>query len=880
MKSEDLRKGFLDYFGGRGHTLVPSAPLIPQKDPTLLFTNAGMVQFKDVFLGKEHRSYRRAVSVQKCMRAGGKHNDLENVGMTERHHTFFEMLGNFSFGDYFKPDAIAFAWELLTKYWNLPKDRLWITVFRDDDEAEGLWRKIGVSSDRIKRMDEKDNFWAMGDTGPCGPCSEILIDQGEAAAGAPHDCRGVGCDCDRYLEIWNLVFMQYMRDAGGKLTPLPRPSIDTGMGLERITAVTQGVLSNYDSDLFLPILKAVSEMTEQGPDEVRKGMPGRVIADHIRAITFLIGDGVLPSNEGRGYLLRRVIRRSARYGKELGLNEPFLYKLSGTVVDTMMAAYPELARTRTIVAQITQGEEERFIQTLNQGLGLFKEVIAKVKASGQSVVPGSEAFRLYDTYGFPLDISTDMARDAGLRIDEAGYQAAMTDQRERARKSWVVKEVAPYYSETAAKLGLTEFVGYDRLEDEVRLIGILKGGRPVKKAVAGETVELVFNRTPFYGESGGQAGDQGLLEHPSALAEIHTTIKPAPGFFVHQGKVAQGEIVEGETYRAVVNPAARWGAARNHTATHILHATLREILGEHVKQAGSLVTPARLRFDFGHFKPLTANEIKQIEDVVNERVREDDTVETQVMNFQEAVRAGALAFFDDKYGDQVRVVRISDFSKELCGGTHCHETGQVGLFKLVQEGSIAAGVRRIEALTGEMAYLQIKKQEEDLREVAGLLKVQPAEVVEKTRRLLAQMREKEKELERLKGRATGSQAVDMVSEAQPVGGVQVLAKRLQDGLEPKDLRAFADTLRNRLKSNYIAVLASVSTDQGNAFLITAVSPDLSGRFNAGEIAKEIAGIMGGSGGGRPDMAQAGGKNVSKLPEALARVHEIVEKRRP
>ncbi|MBI3609189.1 MAG: alanine--tRNA ligase [Nitrospirae bacterium] len=880
MKAEDIRKGFLDYFGKRGHTLVPSSPLIPQKDPTLLFTNAGMVQFKDVFLGKENRSYKRAVSAQKCMRAGGKHNDLENVGMTGRHHTFFEMLGNFSFGDYFKSDAIVFAWELLTKYWNLPKDRLWITVFRDDDEAEGLWKAIGVSSDRIIRMDEKDNFWAMGDTGPCGPCSEILIDQGEAAAGAPHDCRGVGCDCDRYLEIWNLVFMQFLRDAEGRLTPLPRPSIDTGMGLERITAVTQGVLSNYDSDLFLPILKAVSEMTEYDPDAVRRGMPGRVIADHIRAITFLIGDGVLPSNEGRGYLLRRVIRRAARYGKELGLNEPFLYKLSGTVVDTMMAPYPELARTRTIVAQVTQGEEERFIQTLNQGMGLFKEVIAKVKASGQSVVPGSEAFRLYDTFGFPLDIATDMARDSGLRIDETGYQAAMTDQRERARKSWVVKEVAPYYSEAAAKLGLTEFVGYDRLEEEVRLVGILKGGRPVKKAAVGETVEMIFDRTPFYGESGGQSGDQGLLEHPSALAEVHTTIKPAPGFFVHQGKVAQGEIIEGETCRAVVNPAARLGAARNHTATHILHATLREILGEHVKQSGSLVTPDRLRFDFGHFKPLTANEIKRIEAVVNERVREDDTVETQVMDFQEAVRAGALAFFDDKYGDRVRVVRISDFSKELCGGTHCHETGQVGLFKLVQEGSIAAGVRRIEALTGEMAYLQIKKQEEDIREVAGLLKVQPAEVVEKTRRLLAQMREKEKEIERLKGRATGSEAVDIVSEARSVGEVKVLAKRLQDGLEPKNLRAFADTLRNRLKSNYIAVLASVSTDNSNAFLITAVSQDLTSRFNAGEIAKEIAAIVGGSGGGRPDMAQAGGKNVSKLPEALARVYEIVEKKRP
>ncbi|HUK55999.1 MAG TPA: alanine--tRNA ligase [Nitrospiria bacterium] len=880
MNSDNLRKGFLEYFSRQGHTLVPSSPLIPQKDPTLLFTNAGMVQFKDVFLGNESRAYKRAVSVQKCMRAGGKHNDLENVGMTGRHHTFFEMLGNFSFGDYFKTDAIAFAWELLTKHWNLPKARLWITVFREDDEAEGLWKQIGVPADRIKRMDEKDNFWAMGDTGPCGPCSEILIDQGEAAAGAPHNCKGVGCDCDRYLEIWNLVFMQFMRNPDGKLTALPKPSIDTGMGLERITAVTQGVLSNYDTDLFLPIFKSVSETTDQDLVALRNGMPGRVIADHIRAITFLIGDGVLPSNEGRGYLLRRVIRRAARYGKELGLNEPFLYKLSGAAVDAMVTTYPELARSRTVIAQVTQGEEERFIQTLNQGVGLFKEVMDKVKATGQSVIPGGEAFRLYDTYGFPLDIATDMARDVGLRIDEAGYQAAMADQRDRARKSWVVKEVAPYYSEASARLGLTEFVGYDSLEEEIRLIGILKGGRPVSKAAAGETVELIFDRTPFYGESGGQAGDQGLLEHPSALAEIHATIKPVPGFFVHQGKVTQGEVVEGETYRAVVSPAARWGAARNHTATHILHSTLREILGEHVKQSGSLVAPDRLRFDFGHFKPLTAQEIKRIETVVNERVREDDPVETQVMDFQEAVRTGALAFFDDKYGDRVRVVRISDFSKELCGGTHCHETGQVGLFKLVQEGSIAAGVRRIEALTGEMAYLHVRKQEEDIREIAALLKVQPAEVVEKTRRLLAQMREREKEMDRFKGRAAGSQAEDLASEARTVDGIRVLAKQLQDGLEAKDLRAFMDRLKNRLKTNYIAVVASTSADQSNAFLITAVSPDMTGRFNAGEIAKEIAGIVGGSGGGRPDMAQAGGKNVSKLSEALARVYEIVEKKRP
>ncbi len=878
MQSAEIRKAFLDFFGEQGHTLVPSSALIPKKDPTLLFTNAGMVQFKDVFLGRERRSYRRAVSAQKCLRAGGKHNDLENVGMTGRHHTFFEMLGNFSFGDYFKAEAIAYAWELLTGRWNLPKDRLWITIFREDDEAEGCWRKIGVASGRIMRMDEKDNFWAMGDTGPCGPCSEILIDQGEAAAGPAHDCRGVGCDCDRYLEIWNLVFMQFMRDSGGRLTPLPKPSIDTGMGLERITAVLQGGRSNYETDLFGAVFKAVSERTDQSPEEIRSTMAGRVIADHARAIVFLIGDGVLPSNEGRGYLLRRIIRRAARYGKELGLEGPFLYRLTDSVTEIMAEPYPELTRTRDIVAEVTRGEEERFIQTLDQGVELLKEVIGRVKTAGGRIVPGEEAFRLYDTYGFPLDLSRDIARDAGLSVDEAGFQASMEDQRERARKSWVVKEAAPYYKETAEKLGVSEFVGYERLEEEVRLLGILKGGGLVKKAVAGETVELVFDKTPFYGESGGQSGDQGLLEHPSALVEVHATVKPLPGLYVHLGKVAQGQIVEGETFRAVVNPTARWGASRNHTATHLLHTALREVLGEHVKQSGSLVAADRLRFDFGHYKGVTGPELGRIEAIVNERIRQNAKVRTEVMGFQEAVRSGALAFFDDKYGERVRVVRIGEFSQELCGGTHCHETGQVGLFKLLQEGSVAAGVRRIEALTGETAYTYVKKQEEDIREVAALLKVQPHEVVEKTQRLVAQLKEKERELDRHKSKSAGGQAGRLLSEARTIGGIQVLARRLEDGLGPKDLRSFADSLRSRTPANLIVLLASVSSDGSNAAIVTAVTADLTGRFHAGEIAKKVAAVMEGTGGGRPELAQGGGRNVSRLEEALAQAYTIVERR--
>ena len=876
MKSHELRTAFLDYFVAQGHTLVPSAALIPQKDPTLLFTNAGMVQFKDVFLGSESRSYRRAVSSQKCMRAGGKHNDLEKVGWTGRHHTFFEMLGNFSFGDYFKSEAIAYAWEFLTDRLRLPKDRLLITIYQDDNEAERLWRRMDVAPSRIVRLGEADNFWAMGETGPCGPCSEIVYDQGEGVIPASHRpvCEGVSCDCDRYLEIWNLVFMQYYRDGEGKLTPLPKPSIDTGMGLERITAVMQGAGSNYETDLFRPLLSAVARMTDRDINQVAAGMAGRVIADHIRAITFLISDGVLPSNEGRGYVLRRVIRRAARYGRELGLSEPFLYRLVGEVVDLMKGPYPELVRTRTMTAQVTQGEEERFIETLNQGLGLWQEVITRVKDQGKQVVPGEEAFRLYDTYGFPLDIATDMAREHGMAVDEAGYQAAMEQQRERARRAWVVKEAAPYYQDAVSRFGTTEFVGYDSLEEEVRLLGILKGGKPAKRAIAGEVVELVFDRTPFYGESGGQAGDQGLLEHPSALTEVHATIKPVPGLFVHQGIVTQGEIVEGETYRAVVSRAVRLGAARNHTATHILHATLREILGEHVKQSGSLVAPDRLRFDFSHFKALTSQEIKRIEEVVNERVREDDRVETQVMDFHEAIRAGALAFFDDKYGDRVRVVRISEFSKELCGGTHCRETGEVGLFKLVQESSIAAGMRRIEAITGEAAYVYARKQEEDLQEIAALLKVKPAEVVEKTQRLLAAFREKEKELERLKGqeiaqKAKGLSATDVIE----VSGIKVVRKKFE-GMEMSDLRLAADSIKSQIGSGITVVGSTTSAGVANLFI--AVTKDIADKVPANRLITKLAPFIEGKGGGRPESAQAGGKKPEGLPSALAKVPEFIK----
>ncbi|HXZ25886.1 MAG TPA: alanine--tRNA ligase [Nitrospiria bacterium] len=872
-KASDIRQEFLDFFAGHGHTVVPSSLLIPQADPTLLFTNAGMVQFKGVFLGQERRAYARAVSVQKCMRAGGKHNDLDQVGWTGRHHTFFEMLGNFSFGDYFKAEAIDYGWELLTKRWGLPLDQLWVTVFREDDEAEALWKKIGVPAGRIIRKDEADNFWQMGETGPCGPCSEIHIDRGEHAAPPEHRaaCRGIHCDCDRFLEIWNLVFMQFNRDASGSLAPLPKPSIDTGMGLERIAAVIQGAPDNYHTDLFTPYFHALAGLTGRDVREVSESRGGRVIADHIRAMTFLISDGVLPSNEGRGYVLRRVVRRAVRYGRELGFTEPFLHRLSATAVETMVGAYPELAKSRSLVAEALQVEEERFLQVLDEGMGRWREVIQQAESRRDRTIAGAEAFRLYDTYGFPLDIAVDMARERGLAVDSAGFDAAMEEQRDRARKAWVVKTVEPYFQELLTRVDPTRFTGYDRLDDEVRLLLIIKDGRPVKSASAGEEVELVFDQTPFYGESGGQVGDQGLLEHPGALAEIIATVKPLPGFFVHRARVTSGVLREGETCRAVVNRTARSGAASNHTATHLLHATLRELFGERVKQAGSLVAADRLRFDFTLATPLQARDLRRVEQVVNDRIRGDYRVQTQEMAFHDAVKAGALAFFDDKYGDRVRVVRIGEFSKELCGGTHCHDTGEVGLFRVVQESSIAAGVRRIEAITGEAAYTSMKRQEEDLDALAALLKVAPADVVERARKMMGQLREQERELERLKGNAITSQASTALDQSDVVNGVTLLVQRV-DGLDPKALRQFADSVRDRMARG---VLLVGSVLEGKVALVAMVTKGLTEQFHAGRLLQTIAPIVGGSGGGRPDMAQAGGKLADRLDEALRRGRELL-----
>ena len=866
----DLRRAFIQYFEQQGHRAVPSAPLIPQADPTLLFTNAGMNQFKRVFLGEETRAYQRAVSVQKCLRAGGKHNDLENVGYTRRHHTFFEMLGNFSFGDYFKEEAIRFGWEFLTSVVGLSKDRMWITIFREDDEADRLWRKIGVSPSRIVRCGEKDNFWQMADTGPCGPCSELHFDQGPSVPGDDTP-NGEG---DRVIEIWNLVFMQFNRDSAGTLNPLPKPSIDTGMGLERLTAVAQGRLSNYDSDLFTPLLAAIGRRAgaEYGAmEQADRSM--RVIADHLRAITFLMADGVLPSNEGRGYVLRRILRRAARHGRLLGITEPFLHELTATVVDQMGGAYHELRPAAGTVAEATRGEEERFIATLDQGLPILNDMISKVKASGQQVLQGTEIFKLYDTYGFPMDLIAEACREQGITLDETGFEAAIEEQRTRARKTggFEHETARPVLSDVATRVGTTAFVGYERLDSEGVVQALLQGDRLIKEAREGDEIELVLDVTPFYAEGGGQAGDQGVLTGTDGRVEIRETTRPVPTLIVHKGVVTSGSIRAGERLQLSVNSRTRQDAARNHTATHLVHAALRDLLGPHVKQYGSLVAPNRLRFDFAHFRPMSSRDIDEIEAIVNEQVRQDQPVQTAVMGVQDAVAGGALAFFGDKYGDQVRVVQIDTFSKELCGGTHCRRTGEIGLFRIVSESGVAAGVRRIECLTGSGALDSLKRLEADVRELSDLLKVAPAEVVARTRKLSEQLKDKERELADVKLKMASTSSTQ--AQAREINGVNVHAQRT-DGLDVNGMRALADQLRDKLRSGVVALGAA---NDGKVSLLVVVTKDLVGRLKAGELIKEMAIEVGGTGGGRPEMAQAGGKNPDGLNPALEKVFGLVQK---
>ena len=868
--TQELRQAFIRYFEQHGHQAVPSSALIPQADPTLLFTNAGMNQFKRVFLGEETRVYKRAVTVQKCLRAGGKHNDLENVGYTRRHHTFFEMLGNFSFGDYFKEDAIQFGWEFLTQTVGLAKDRMWVTIFRDDDEADELWQKVGVPASRIMRCGEKDNFWQMGDTGPCGPCSELHFDQGPSV---PGDDRPNG-EGDRVIEIWNLVFMQFNRDAAGTLHPLPRPSIDTGMGLERLAAVAQGVYSNYDSDVFTPLLSAVAARAgvrygEQ--DQTDRSM--RVVADHLRAITFLMADGVLPSNEGRGYVLRRILRRAARHGRLLGIVEPFLYGLTEAVVSQMAGVYSEVRSAAATIAEATRGEEERFIATLDQGLPILNEMIAKARSTGNKVLTGSDVFKLYDTYGFPMDLMGEACREQGMTLDEAGFDQAIEEQRNRARKTGgFVQEIArPSVAELAGRVGTTKFIGYDRLESDSLLQAILKGDRLVKEAAEGDEVELVLDVTPFYAEGGGQVGDRGLLLGHDGQVEITETTRPAPTVILHKGTVTKGRIREGEALHMTVNATTRQDAQRNHTATHLLHAALRDLLGPHVKQYGSLVGPNRLRFDFAHFRPLSSRDVDEIETVVNNEVRKNERVATEVMSIQDAVAKGALAFFGDKYGEQVRVVTVESFSKELCGGTHCRQTGDIGLFRLVSETGVAAGVRRIEAQTGSGALAKMKQLETDIRELSDLLKVGQSELVAKARKVMTQLRDKERELEEVKLKMAGGSAAEAM--AKTIAGIQVHVQRT-DGLDVNGMRALADQLRDKLKSGVVALGAA---NDGKVSLLVVVTKDLIARLKAGDIIKEMAAEVGGTGGGRPEMAQAGGKDPARLDIALEKVFGLVER---
>jgi alanyl-tRNA synthetase len=870
MKSNEIRASFLGYFRSKGHAIVASSSLVPASDPTLLFVNSGMVQFKDVFLGKEKRAYTRATTSQRSVRAGGKHNDLENVGYTARHHTFFEMLGNFSFGDYFKKDAIQFAWELLTKVYGLPPEKLWTTVYETDDEAYDLWTKtIGVPKERCVRIGDKaggvkyqsDNFWQMADTGPCGPCSEIFYDHGPGIAGGPPG--SPDADGDRYIEIWNLVFMQYDRDAQGVLTPLPKPCVDTGMGLERIAAVLQGKHSNYEIDLFQDLIKAAARETGQ---KQLKNPSLNVIADHIRACSFLVVDGVIPGNEGRGYVLRRIIRRAIRHGYKLGQKRPFFHRIVEDLDRAMGDAYPELRRDKARVAAVLRQEEERFAETLENGMHVLESALA----SGEKLLDGETAFRLYDTFGFPVDLTADICRERGVMLDMAGFEAAMEAQRERARAA----------SKFAAAAGLeyaggrTEFHGYDTLSLKGRVVALYREGTQVPLLNAGESGVVVLDRTPFYAESGGQVGDRGELAGPAGTFAVEDTQKVQAEVFGHHGTQKTGVLREGDEVGAQVDTAMRRRAMWNHSATHLMHAALRKVLGAHVQQKGSLVDANRTRFDFSHNAPMTEAEIREVERQVNDAIRRNLEVSARVMKFDDAIKAGALAFFGDKYGDEVRVLGMGDVSTELCGGTHVKRTGDIGFFKIVSESGVAAGVRRVEATTGEGALAWVQEQEAKLREAAAALKAPVGEVAAKIAQVLDNVKLLERELSKAKSRLASSQGEDLAVQAVDVKGAKVLAAALE-GADAKTLRQTVDKLKDQLKSAAI-VLGAVA--DGKVSLIAGVTQDLTGKVKAGELVNFVAQQVGGKGGGRPDMAQAGGTEPAKLPAALQSVKAWVEQR--
>jgi alanyl-tRNA synthetase len=876
LTGNELREKFLSFFAGKGHTIVHSSSLVPVNDPTLLFTNAGMVQFKDVFLGLDRRPFKRATTAQKCVRAGGKHNDLDTVGRTARHHTFFEMLGNFSFGDYFKREAISYAWEFLTRILELPPERLWITVYKEDDEAYRLWQEVaGVPAERIVRMGEKDNFWAMGDTGPCGPCSEIIYDRGPEHACSSNPCALGACDCDRWLEIWNLVFMQYERDAGGNLTPLPRPSIDTGMGLERMASILQGVDSNFDTDLLQPLIKAMEGLSGRAYDRGEAGFPFRVIADHARACTFLIADGVLPGNEGRSYVLRRILRRAARFGKALGVEEPFLYRLVDTVVNIMGQAYPEVAEQQEYIARVIRQEEERFHETLNDGMRVLNGIMEQAGREGRDTISGQEAFTLYDTYGFPVDLTEEIAGEKGFKVDRAGFEEAMAAQRERARaarEDIKAFEFALAFAGNLDDIGGTEFTGYERLEDTGKVLALIRQSERVPYLDEGESGYVVLDRTPCYPEGGGQVGDQGSLAWPGGEARVQDTRRLPGGKIVHQVAVTAGKLAAGQEVKLMVDRERRLATARNHTATHLLHRALKNVLGEHANQAGSLVTPERLRFDFTHFAPLTEEELKAIEKEVNARVLAGLPVTTLETSLREAKAMGAMALFGEKYGERVRVVKMGDYSLELCGGTHLRSTSEVGLFRLTSESSIGAGVRRVEAVTGAAALDLISREYQELASVAGLLKVPPFQVAGRVQQLLEKGKEMEREIARLRNQLATYTVKDLLNQVREVAGVPVLQARV-DITDSEALRELADKVRDKMGSG-VVVLGS--QHDGRVNFVAMVSKDLVKRgVHAGNLLREVARIAAGGGGGRADMAQAGGKDPSKLDQALAYSLKVV-----
>jgi len=876
MNSRKIREKFLHYFKDHGHEIVKSASLVPQDDPTLLFINAGMAPFKNLFLGLEKRSYTRAASSQKCVRAGGKHNDLNEVGYTNRHHTFFEMLGNFSFGDYFKEGAIDMAWELLTVGYGIPEEKLWVSIYTDDDEAYKIWNEtIGVPHEKILRFGDEDNFWSMGDTGPCGPCSEVYIDQGaEVGCGKP-TCKP-GCDCDRYLEVWNLVFTQYNKEPSGELTPLPKPNIDTGMGLERLAAVLQGVYSNYDSDLFTDIVKLTEELAglQYGQDS-KNDISFKVIADHSRAAAFLIADGIMPSNDGRGYVLRRIIRRAIRYGQVLGLKGPFLHRLTDKVVDLMNPDYPELGQSKRFIDEVVINEEQRFADTLFHGLSILKEEMDGLRSKEKHIIPGELVFRLYDTFGFPPDLVEDIARDDDFSIDIEGFDQAMAEQRATSQRSWKGsgQEVIPEVYRMLDSRGLDcQFLGYETLRAEGKVISILKDGEVVDSVREGKQVEIILDQSPFYSESGGQVGDTGWMRNDTLSIKIVDTIKYPANLIIHKGEIIEGVTSVGNTVEAMVDEKRRKNIAQNHTATHLLQAALRETLGEHVKQAGSHVGPERMRFDFTHFAQITPERLKEIEMLVNLNIQKNLPVTTTIMPRDEAFKQNAIALFEERYGDNVRVITIGDgLSRELCGGTHVTATGDIGLFLLASEGAVASGVRRIEAFTGQGAIQEIQKEMNNLKTISGLLKTIPDNIVAKVEHFIGDQKEKDREIESLKSKLLRKQSEDLINTAKEINGVNVISQEVA-ATDPKDLREFGDHLKDKLKSGIIVLGAK---GDGKVFLLCRITPDLTNRFNAGKIIKDLSVFVGGKGGGRKDMAEGGGAKISELKNALSKAFDMI-----